>query len=557
MKIKYRLALLTAFFTFMFIFVVLLVRNANNNITSSMKASETISVIQMNIHNLDNITNEFILYREERMLAQWHISYDSALELLEAPDDSLYSTAEIETVASLHGNLLSIKDIFSRLTGIINMEALPSKETSGNRQYLISSLEARLISHLTLASQEANRNSLLLMNMNHDSIKAAHRKVDIAFMVSLLFFTVFLGTTIYIIYRRIASPLLRLAESTKIIGSGNIDHKIQPEGRDEIGELAESFDNMRLKLKDYQGVLQDKVAGKTEELAQSLENAKKQNVDMSDAQSAMLNLVEDLEDSKSKMEIEMEERRKADEEVRRLNEELEERVRSRTAQLEAANSELESFAYSVSHDLRSPLRGIDGFSHALLEEYDSKLDDTGRDYLQRVRKATKKMAQLIDDLLMLSRISRRGMSVHDTDLSVLANEVLNDIKAGEPDRNVEIVLQEGMHAECDKDLMRIALVNLIGNAWKFTGRNSKVKIEIGSTSKNGKSAFYVKDNGVGFNMAYVDKLFVPFQRLHGADEFQGTGIGLATVKRIIVRHGGDVWAEAEEGKGATFYFTIG
>jgi PAS domain S-box-containing protein len=250
------------------------------------------------------------------------------------------------------------------------------------------------------------------------------------------------------------------------------------------------------------------------------------------------------------------ERKQAEEEIRQLNAELEERVRQRTAQLETANQELESFSYSVSHDLRAPLRAIDGFSRILLEDYGDKLDDAGKDSFNRIRAASQRMGQLIDDLLQLSRHTRSEMRRAPVDLSALARAVADPLQKTEPERRVEFVIEPRLVADADAGLMRVVLENLLGNAWKFTGKQAAAKIEFGRTTRECASTFYVRDDGVGFNMGYADKLFGAFQRLHTTAEFPGTGIGLATVQRIIHRHGGRVWAESKPNQGATFYFTL-
>jgi two-component system sensor histidine kinase/response regulator len=226
------------------------------------------------------------------------------------------------------------------------------------------------------------------------------------------------------------------------------------------------------------------------------------------------------------------------------------------AALEAANKELESFSYSVSHDLRAPLRSIDGFSQALLEDYADKLDEEGKDHLQRVRASTQRMAELIDDMLNLSRMTRSEMRLEAVNLSTVAKTVAAELQRSQPDRRVEFVIAEGVVANGDSGLLRVVLENLLGNAWKFTGKHSEAKIEFGISLQNGNSAYFVRDNGSGFDMAYAGKLFGAFQRLHDAREFPGTGVGLATVQRVIHRHGGQVWAESEVEKGATFYFTL-
>jgi signal transduction histidine kinase len=249
------------------------------------------------------------------------------------------------------------------------------------------------------------------------------------------------------------------------------------------------------------------------------------------------------------------ERSEAEAEARRHREELELLVRERTAALAASNRELEAFSYSVSHDLRAPLRGLDGFSQALLEDFSDALDERGRDYLHRIRAGSQRLGRLIDDMLELARVSRSELRHEPLDLGTIAAEVVNELRQAEPQREVEVTFAAGLEARGDDRLVRVLLANLLSNAWKFSCRRERAHLEVGAETADGETVFFVRDDGAGFDPAYGDKLFTAFQRLHGA-EFEGTGIGLATVQRIVHRHGGRVWAEGEIDRGATFHFTL-
>ncbi len=246
------------------------------------------------------------------------------------------------------------------------------------------------------------------------------------------------------------------------------------------------------------------------------------------------------------------ERQRAEGEIRSLHEDL----KRRAADLEVANKELEAFNYSVSHDLGNPLSAIEGMSWALLEQCADRLDEKGKHYLDRIRAACKRMQQLIEDLLYLSRVSRSEMQMQRVDLSELAQKIAQQLQQAQPERQVEFEIAAGVGAVGDERLLQIALENLLGNAWKYTGKKPVARISFGVTQQAGETVYFVRDNGAGFDMNNAGQLFVPFRRLHKKEEFEGTGIGLATVERIIHRHGGRIWAEAEVGKGATFYFTI-
>jgi PAS domain S-box-containing protein len=254
----------------------------------------------------------------------------------------------------------------------------------------------------------------------------------------------------------------------------------------------------------------------------------------------------------SKITRDLTDRKQAEDAIAALNESL----RLQNEQLIAANREMEAFSYSVSHDLRAPLRSLDGFSQVLLEDYADKLDDEGRDHLQRVRAASQRMGQLIDDLLNLSRTGRAEMNRVPTNLTQMAQDVIQELKNADPGRQVEFVVVDGITADGDPHLLRAALTNLLGNAWKFTARRPGARIEFGQNKRDGQLVYFIADNGAGFDMNYAAKMFGAFQRLHAASDFPGSGIGLAIVQRIIHRHGGRVWAQGEVDRGATFFFTL-
>lgn len=254
---------------------------------------------------------------------------------------------------------------------------------------------------------------------------------------------------------------------------------------------------------------------------------------------------------------EIAERSRAEEEAQQANAELERRVAERTEALATANRELETFNYSVSHDLRSPLTSINGFSRVLLEDYSERLDENARGYVNRIITASRRMNTLIESLLSLSRLGREAMRREPVDLSALGATVADELRFRYPERRVTVSVAEGVIVRGDRLLLRVVMENLFSNAWKYTGKREEGIIEFGRREVEGETVCFVRDNGAGFDMARAHRLFAPFERLHGRDEFEGSGIGLATVRRIVERHGGEIWAEAEVGKGATFFFTLG
>lgn len=326
-----------------------------------------------------------------------------------------------------------------------------------------------------------------------ETVRAIHREL---LLTGVLFIALggFLGfSSSYVMMR----PLRDVMNGMEIIGSGNLSHRIAVSGTGEAAMLARVFNDMADK------------------------------------------------------------RQEAEARTVQLGFELDERVQQRTEQLEAANREMEAFSYSVSHDLRAPLRSIDGFSKALLDDYADKFDAEGRDYLRRVRKASQRMGQLIDDILKLSRLTRGEMLLEQVDISALVREVSRPLAESNAGRKIKLHVQEGLAARADRKMLRVVLENLLSNAWKYTAKQPVAWVTFGMAPSSRGAAYFVKDNGAGFDMAFSQKLFAPFQRLHADKDFPGTGIGLATVQRIVHRHGGEIWAESEPGKGATFYFTLG
>jgi signal transduction histidine kinase len=318
--------------------------------------------------------------------------------------------------------------------------------------------------------------------------------------------------------RIITHPILAIGRvAREVVEQRDFSRRAQKISDDEVGALVESFNDMLAEIQRR---------------------------------------TEELEKSNRKLEQEIEERNRTEQEIARLNAELEDRVQDRTAQLQAANEELEAFCSSVSHDLRGPLRAIDGFSQALMEDFPADIPEEGQRYLSRIRSSTQRMGQLIEDLLSLSRVSRQALAKIPVDVGDISRQVVAELQQREPNRKIEVSIWEGMQAEADPRLLRAALENLIANAWKFSGKAENPRIEIGMLRGLGQPVFFVRDNGAGFDMAYADKLFGAFQRLHSMSDFPGTGIGLATVHRIIHRHGGRIWADARVGKGAVFYFTL-
>lgn len=457
--------------------------------------------LELGARELSYVSNDFLLNRESLQRNRWEVKIAALSEDVQAllQDDP----EQRALVGAIEENHRRLRAVFNDVVSTIG-------NPTANRDGAAVMAFIRVAwSRMEVQSQEAAFNAARLSRMLEDQVDGLRRR-----NVTLIFVIVgasgaFLLANYTLVQRDVLKAIADLQTGTGVVGSGNLDHAIEVRHSDEIGDLARSFNRMTASLREVTA-------------------------------------------SKADLEREIAEREKAQAELVDLSAD----IAQQNVELETANRDLESFIASVSHDLRQPLRAMHSFSHLLTRDYAGRLDDRGRDYLERVCRGTEKMSGLIEDLLALAQVSRQELERTVVDLSAVAAAIVADLRQAEPERRVEVVVQERLVVSADPRMLEIALSNLLGNAWKFTSKQERARIEFGAFEQDGDLVYVVRDNGAGFDSKHAGKAFQPFQRLHADRDFEGTGIGLSIVERVIRRHGGAARIEGEPGKGAAVYFTL-
>ena len=492
MKIKTRLYITSALVIIIVVGVGLAVFFSMQRTNDLWKKSELAHEIQTGVFQLNSLTSEYFLFPSKRASDQWIEKYsDVGGQINEAA--TVFKGAEERTIAGqMPEDFKNIGSTFDQLLAI-------HVEGDEKESMVTSELEKRLVSQLTIKSQALVSSASSLHEESQSQLLGAQAASNwlSAFLVVLMAAIVVVASITTT--RAVVKPLAQLQEGAEVIGSGDLDYRVDIKANDETGQLARAFNEMASKLKD----------------------------------------------SRQSLEAEIAQRKRSEQRIERYAE-----------QLEASNKELEAFSYSVSHDLRAPLRAIQGFSNILVEEHQDKLDEEGKRLLGVITGNTQQMGRLIDDLLGYSRLGRQELKLADVNMEELASAVIKEQEYASPGRSMEFKVDSLPPARCDRQMIQRVLANLLSNAVKFTRYEETALIEVGFSIEECETVYYVKDNGVGFDMRYENKLFSFFQRLHSEGEFEGTGVGLASVKRIVEKHGGRVWGEGEVGNGATFYFSV-
>jgi len=476
------------------VIIVLMLFLSLYRISHAMEELEIADKIAISAFQRNTFRNDYLRTGSERAKVQWFTEHDRMSILLKSASEKFRDAEDKKNIADM------IED--NETTGKLFSVIVDNREQMGPGEdlpFLYQELEDRLVSQLDMRLYDKVLYSRRLQEAARGGLFAALRLAGWGIFLVIAVLTPAAIINSWAMGRTITDRIGKLRDGASVIGEGNLDYRIDIKGNDEFTDLSGSFNTMTAKLHGSYLDLENEVA----------------------------------------------EHKRTEDALRKAHDEL-----------EAANKELESFSYSVSHDLRAPLRIIDGFSKMILEDYAGKLDEEGKDLFRRTCAASQRMGLLIDGLLNLSSISRSELVREKVDLSAQARDIAGGLKKVQPARKVEFVIADGLVDEGDGRQLYVVLQNLLGNAWKFTEKKEKAQIEFGVAHHDGKPVYFVSDDGAGFDMAYINKLFGPFQRLHSAEDFLGIGIGLATVQRIIHRHGGRIWAEGEVEKGATFHFTL-
>lgn len=495
MKIKTKLRIVAILPVGFFLIVGLVLFLTSQQVNKVKEQADISDALIKDMFELDLLLHEYLLYHGERSQTQWQLKHDSIGKILTAVE--FKDTEGQSFLEDIRRDFQEIKVLFSRLIATAGIAAS-------------AELHDRLVGQILIKTRTMVSDTKQLSVLSHAKVITIQRRADLLIIVLLVILSVVMVVALFLIGDGVARHISKLHEGAEIIGSGNLDYKVGIDTKDEIGQLSRVFDKMTGELKETYTSLEQEIG----------------------------------------------ERKHAEKDLQRLNRELEQHIK----QLDAANKELEDFSYTVSHDLKSPLRAIDGFSNILLEDYSRLLDDEGKRLLNIIRNNERRMAQLIDNILSFLHFRSMEPKMVDINMEELAQEVWKEIEPLTAGRNVQFEVKAMPNAIGDRAMIWQVFANLISNAVKFTRGRELAVIEIGTTNEgrmtHDEVIYYIKDNGVGFDMQYANKLFGVFLRLHHADEFEGNAIGLAIVRRIIEKHGSRVWAEGKVGEGAAFYLSL-